>query len=387
MNKIKHKAKLINKRIQSHYRQNYKKGTCIGIAFVAIIAGGATVISQLDFFIALSISPLVIGIVLGIMYTNTLHVNFTSHLNPGITYSAKKILRFAIIFYGFRITFQQIINVGLEGFIVSLVMLTSTMLISIWLGSRVFRMDDKTSILSASGSAVCGAAAILATESVIKAEEYKVAIAVSMVVLFGTISMFLYPVLYSTIIEPATGFLHMEPSTFGIYVGGTVHEVAQVIAIPSSIGSDTQAMANSAVIVKMTRVIMIAPMLIVLSLYLSYITKVKADNEDTTNERKMKIVIPWFAVYFIAVAGLNSLIFSYMDTVSVDSANIIKAIIEGINIADQFLLTMAMTALGIETHFSKFKGLGLTPIYLAGSTFIWLVIGGFIVTKSVVSVF
>ena len=96
-------------------------------------------------------------------------------------------------------------------------------------------MDSDTSMLTASRAAVCGAAAVLATEPVLKAEEHKTAIAVSMVVLFGTISMFLYPVLYSTIIEPATGFLHMTPQEFGIYVGGTIHEVAQVVAVPASV--------------------------------------------------------------------------------------------------------------------------------------------------------
>ncbi len=113
----------------------------------------------------------------------------------------------------------------------------------------------------------------MATEPVLKAEGHKTAIAVSMVVLFGTISMFLYPVLYSTLIEAATGFLHMTPSEFGIYVGGTIHEVAQVVAVPFSIPNAPADMANNAVIVKMTRVIMIAPMLIILGIYLSYSAK------------------------------------------------------------------------------------------------------------------
>ena len=110
----------------------------------------------------------------------------------------------------------------------------------------------------------------LATEPVLKAEEYKTAIAVSMVVLFGTISMFLYPVLYEAIFKDAVGFLHMDPRTFGIYVGGTIHEVAQVVAVPASVPNAPAEMANAAVIVKMTRVIMIAPMLIVLGFYLAW---------------------------------------------------------------------------------------------------------------------
>ncbi|MCB4765702.1 MAG: putative sulfate exporter family transporter, partial [Sulfurovum sp.] len=182
-----------------------RKGTISGIFFVAIFAAIATWIAGLGSIKSLGLSPLVIGIVMGILYANTLHHHTPTGWQMGITFSGKKILRFAIVFYGFRLTFQEIIAVGMDGFLVSLIMLTSTLIFGSWLGYKVFGMEKDTSILTASGAAVCGAAAVLATEPVLKAEEYKTAIAVSMVVLFGTISMFLYPLLYSGIIEHATG--------------------------------------------------------------------------------------------------------------------------------------------------------------------------------------
>ena len=341
-----------------------RAGTMSGILFVAIFAAGATFIADLSPVHDLGLSPLVIGIVMGIFYANTLHNKLPSEWETGITFSGKKILRFAIVIYGFRITFQQIMNVGMEGFLVSLIMLSTTFILGTWLGSKVFGMEKDTSMLTASGASVCGAAAVLATEPVLKAEGHKTAIAVSMVVLFGTISMFLYPVLYTAIIEPAQGFLHMTPSQFGIYVGGTIHEVAQVVAVPFSIPNAPLDMANNAVIVKMTRVIMIAPMLIVLGLYLSY--SAKKDGEDSS---AVKLVIPWFAVYFIGVAAFNS--FHLLP----------ENIVNIVNQIDTFLLTMAMTALGMGTRFAKFKGLGLAPVYTALGMFIWLVIGGFIITK------
>ena len=342
-----------------------RKGTLSGILFVAIFSAAATYIAALPPVQALGLSPLVIGIVMGIFYANTLHNQTPEAWQSGITFSAKKILRFAIVFYGFRITFQQIAEVGMDGFLVSLIMLSSTLILGSWLGYKVFGMEKDTSILTASGAAVCGAAAVLATEPVLKAEEYKTAIAVSMVVLFGTISMFLYPVLYTTLFENATGFLHMTAREFGIYVGGTIHEVAQVVAVPASVPNASEEMANAAVIVKMTRVIMIAPMLIVLGFYLAYTAK----KEGSDTNGKMKLVIPWFAVYFIGVAGFNSL-----HLVPLDIVNMINEI-------DTFLLTMAMTALGMGTVFAKFKGLGLAPVYTATAMFAWLVVGGFIVTK------
>ena len=347
-----------------------RQGTISGIIFVAIFAAAATFISNIEAVRALGISPLVIGIVMGIFYANTLHNQIPKEWGTGITFSGKKILRFAIVFYGFRITFQQIAEVGMSGFMVSLIMLSTTFILGTYLGIKVFKMDRDTSMLTASGASVCGAAAVLATEPVLKSQEHKTAIAVSMVVLFGTISMFLYPVLYATIIEPSTGFLHMTAQQFGIYVGGTIHEVAQVVAVPASIQGAPTDMANSAVIVKMTRVIMIAPLLIVLGIYLSMQAK-KSGGEGS----KVPLVIPWFAVYFIGMAGFNSL-----GIVPENMVNIINEI-------DTFLLTMAMTAHGMGTIFAKFRGLGLAPIYTALSMFIWLVIGGFIVTKVVTSIF
>ncbi|MEA2027892.1 MAG: YeiH family protein [Campylobacterota bacterium] len=341
-----------------------RQGTINGIIFVAIFAAAATMIANISAVQSLGISPLVVGIVIGIFYANTLHNHIPSEWQGGITFSAKKILRFAIVFYGFRITFQEIANVGMEGFLVSVIMLTTTFLLGSYLGYKIFKMDRDTSMLTASGASVCGAAAVLATEPVLKAEGHKSAIAVSMVVLFGTVSMFLYPFLYMSIIEPSSGFLHLNPQEFGIYVGGTIHEVAQVVAVPASIMGASQEMANSAVIVKMTRVILIAPMLIVLGLYLSYEAKKTGGNGN-----KAPLVIPWFALYFIGVAGFNSL------------GIVPPSIVEIINEIDTFLLTMAMTALGMGTIFSKFKGLGLAPLYTAGAMFIWLVVGGFVVTK------
>jgi uncharacterized integral membrane protein (TIGR00698 family) len=319
---------------------------------------------------------------MGIFYANTLHNHFPPAWETGIVFSGKKILRFAIVFYGFRITFQQIAEVGMQGFMVSFLMLTTTMIVGIWLGTKVFKMDADTSILTAAGASVCGAAAVLATEPVLKAEEHKTAIAVSMVVLFGTISMFLYPVLYTAIIQPATGFLHMDPSTFGIYVGGTIHEVAQVVAVPASVPGAPADMSNAAVIVKMTRVIMIAPMLIVLGVILGFIAKRKGGASE-----KLKLVIPWFAVYFVGMAGINSLIHNYTATAPEDISTMIHMVIDNVNIIDTFLLTMAMTALGMGTRFAKFKGLGLAPIYTAGGMFVWLVVGGFVITQWVVATF
>ena len=107
----------------------FPKNVLSGVLFVALFSVVAILISKVQFIHNLGLSPLVIGIVLGIIYANSLHAKAPEHLQSGITFSAKKVLRFAIVLYGFRITFQEIANVGLDGFLVSATMLTTTLLI------------------------------------------------------------------------------------------------------------------------------------------------------------------------------------------------------------------------------------------------------------------
>ncbi|MCK9162420.1 MAG: YeiH family putative sulfate export transporter [Arcobacter butzleri] len=335
------------------YKKN--KNVINGVLFVSIFAAAATMLADISIIKNLGLSPLVIGIVLGIFYANTMDSKIPKEWDSGINFSAKKILRFAIVFYGFRITFTQIAEVGLEGFLVSLIMLVSTFILGTYVGIKWFGLDKDISMLNASGASVCGAAAVLATEPVLKSDPYKAAIAVSMVVLFGTIAMFLYPAIY------ASGLLDMSSKEFGIYVGATIHEVAQVVAVG---GAFDEIVSNNAIIVKMTRVLLIAPMLIILGIFLSLSSK---------NSTKSKLVIPWFAVYFVFVAGFNTLALLPQDIVDI------------INEIDTFLLTIAMTALGMGTKFSKFKSVGAKPFYAGGVMFVWLVVGGYFVTKMVVS--
>lgn len=337
-------------------REN-RANTLSGIWFVALFAMASVYLNEFALFRELGISPLIIAIVIGMIYGNTLRNKLPTEWVPGVVFSAKKILRFAIVLYGFRITFQQIADVGLEGLIVDIVMLVSTFLIGSIVGIKLFKLDRETTFLTASGASVCGAAAVLATEPVVKAEAHKSAIAVSTVVLFGTISMFLYPALYSS------GILDMDLGEFGIYVGATIHEVAQVVAVGGAFGAEA---SDNAIIAKMTRVMMIAPLLIALGFYLA-----KTSKDDSSDAKKL--VIPWFAVYFIAVAGFNSLNLLPLE------------VVDTINEIDTFLLTMAMAALGMEANLGKFKNIGMKPIYVAFVMFIWLVVGGYFVTKVVMA--
>lgn len=328
-----------------------------GIILVAVFALGATLISNIGFVKETGISPVIVGIILGLVFGNVIPSSVLVKLKPGIVFSVKYILRTAIIFYGFRITFQNILQVGTQGLLTSVVMVASTFLLGLFLGKKIFKMDPELAMLTSAGSAVCGAAAVLATESVTKADRHKSVIAVSTVVLFGTVSMFVYPALYHS------GILNMTADAFGIYIGGSIHEVAQVVVAGNAVN---EAAANSGIIVKMTRVMLLVPLLVSLGFFI-----VRKKNRSGMETGERKFPLPYFVLGFILIAALNSLAIVPEDAVT------------HINTADTFLLTMAMCALGLETDISKFREAGTKPIYLSAMLFGWLLIGGFCVTKLV----
>ncbi|RXJ66340.1 YeiH family putative sulfate export transporter [Halarcobacter ebronensis] len=336
------------------FTKENRANTLNGILFVALFACTATFLAEFRVFKHLGISPLIIGIILGMIYANTLRNRLPKEWQPGIIFSTKTILRTGIVFYGFRLTFQSIEAVGFSGVLVSALVVFLTFIIGYFVGTKLLKLDKDTTILTTAGSSICGAAAVLATEPVINAKPYKSAVAVSTVVLFGTIAMFLYPFLYKA------GFIPFDETAMGVYIGGTIHEVAHVVAAGNAIGSDA---SSNAIIVKMIRVMMIAPFLIFLSIWLAKSAKEK------TKDKRAKITIPWFAVMFIVMVGFNS--FSFLPISVVDT----------INTLDTFALTMAMSALGMETSFDKFKDVGAKPVYLAFILFLWLIFGGFYIVK------
>lgn len=170
-------------------------------------------------------------------------------------------------------------------------MVSCTFILALSLGKYLFKIDDEITMLVGAGGAICGAAAVIAAEPVIKTQPYKVTIAVATVVVFGTISMFLYPYLYL--------HLGLSPAEFGIYTGSTIHEVAQVVAAGKNVSDSA---AQYAVIVKMIRVMLLVPFLLILSYYVN-----RRRQSASQSDQKPPILIPWFAVFFIIASLVNSL--------------------------------------------------------------------------------
>ena len=328
-----------------------KQGNVLhGILLVTLFSCAAFYLADTEIARQLSFSPLIIGILLGMLYANSLRNRLPETWVPGILFCSKQVLRAGIVLYGFRLTFQSVAAIGAPAIGIDAVVVVGTLLLGIILG-RLLKMDGDLALLTSTGSAICGAAAVLGAEPVVKGEPHKTAVAVSTVVIFGTVSMFLYPALWRA------GVLDLTPEQMGLYTGATLHEVAHVVGAGNAMG---ETIADSAVIVKMIRVMMLAPVLLVMGLLLA---------RRKGAQRGTKVTIPWFAFGFLAVIGFNSF-------------NLLPAsVVNGINSFDTFLLTMAMTALGTETSFEKFKRAGFKPFLLAALLYIWLLGGGYLLAK------
>lgn len=325
-----------------------------GILLIALFACASFYIGEAQFFKELSFSPMIIGIILGMLYANSLRNNLPETWVPGIQFCSKKILRIGIILYGFRLTFQDIAAVGVAGILVDAVIVAVTIFGGVLIG-RWLKMDSDTALLTSVGSGICGAAAVLGAESTIRTQPYKTAVAVATVVIFGTISMFLYPIAYRA------GVLDLSPQEMGIYTGSTLHEVAHAVGAGNAMGGEV---ANVSVIVKMIRVMLLVPVLLVLGFWAA-----RRNAKSAEGGEKGKVAVPWFAFGFLAVIGFNSL-------------NLLPAVfVDAINYFDTFLLTMAMAALGAETSIDKFKKAGAKPFVLAFCLDVWLIIGGYILAR------
>jgi uncharacterized integral membrane protein (TIGR00698 family) len=250
------------------------------------------------------------------------------------------------VLFGLRISFQEIGEVGVAGIAVAVLMVGLTFGLAVYAGTRFFGLDRRTSILIGTGSAICGAAAVMATDAVVRSESRKVAAAVATVVVFGTLGMIAYPLAYP--------LLGMSAHEYGVFAGSTLHEVAQVVAAGKAVGEEA---ARTAVIEKMLRVMLLAPFLLMLSGMES--------RSGAASQGRSRIAVPWFAVLFIAAAGVRSL--------DIVPAAWLDAAVR----ADTALLATAMAALGLRTSVSAVREAGARPLLLAGLLFVFLVSVGY----------
>lgn len=332
----------------SSKRSSFAAGLALAgaIAAAGIWGAGLAPVKQLG------ISALTLAIVLGIALGNTVFPRIAPFSAEGVEFAKARLLRLGIILFGFRITFQDIGQIGWAGILIDVLVIAATFTLAVQLGTRVFGLDRQTAMLIGAGSSICGAAAVMATEPVVRGQAHKVSVAVATVVIFGTLGMFIYPLLYP--------HLGLSETAYGLYAGSTIHEVAQVVVAGRSVSEHAAAFA---VIEKMLRVMMLAPFLVILSS--------RVGDQAEASGKKSKITIPWFALLFIVAAGVNSL--------HLLPAGVVDAILA----VDTVLLAMAMAALGLRTHAGAIQQAGAKPILLASILFLFLMTGGYLINRVV----
>jgi uncharacterized integral membrane protein (TIGR00698 family) len=317
-----------------------------GLFLVAAITLIALMLSGLPLFHGIiPLSPLILAIIIGLTLNNT--IKLPPSAEAGISFAARRILRIAVIFLGFRISVSEIAGAGPLAAGVVLVSSTLTILFTLWLGMRL-NIPLKRTLLLASGVSICGASAVAAVEGVVQSEKEDAAFAIGAVTLMGTLYMALYPALYN-LIGP-------DDVSFALWAGSSIHEVAQVAAAGSAIrDASVEPLAST---VKMIRVLCIVPLTFIL-LFFNW----KEDRDARGGITKRRISVPWFALLFFAAAIINSLSF------------LPGTVVRGLIAADNWLMTGAMAGLGLGLSFINLSRIGKKAIVLGvvSSLFISLV--------------
>lgn len=340
-----------------------------GLLLTAALAAAAMSLGQLTWLQSHGFSALTLAIVLGMLLGNTAYPwwpKLAEASGPGVQLAKQPLLRLGVVLFGLHLTLMDIGQVGWAGVLVDALVLSSTFTLAVLIGTRWLGLDRRSAMLIGAGSAICGAAAVMATEPVVRARPEQVTVAVATVVVFGTVSIFLYPLLFQ--LNLGLGWIPGGASGFGLYAGSTIHEVAQVVAAARSVGTEA---ANTAVIAKMVRVMMLAPFLLLLSLWLG---RGQGSGRDraSDSDAKAKITVPWFAFAFVAMVGFNSLQW------------LPAQLHQAITVLDTGLLAMAMSALGLSTDFGAIRRAGVRPLWLASMLFVWLLVGGALINHGVV---
>jgi len=273
-------------------------------------------------------------------------LNFLSaegQCKPGIEFTAREVLRVGVALLGMRITFSQIAALGWHPVVLVLMSVVLTIGVAM-LAARAMGFQTLFGLLTGGATAICGASAALALSAALPAhpgKEKATLFTVIGVSALSTLAMILYPMVVNA--------LHLSPSEAGVFLGGTIHDVAQVVGAGYGMSQET---GDTATVVKLMRVAMLLPVIAAASL----VTRARGAQDGG----KRPPILPWFAVGFVLLAALNST--GWLPTALPNAANELS----------RWCLVIAISALGMKTQLKELANVGLKPIVLMVAETIFL---------------
>jgi uncharacterized integral membrane protein (TIGR00698 family) len=294
-----------------------------------------------------ALSPLVMGVIVGAVVANT--VALPDRMAPGVTFGARSLLRVGVVLLGFRLSLGDLAALGSDGLLVVAVVVSVTFVGTQAL-ARVMGVPGDLGLLVATGYSICGASAIAAVDGVIAADEEETAYAVGLVTLCGTLSIAVLPLLA----EP----LGLAGEAFGTWVGGSVHDVGQVVATAAQ---DSEEAVAAATVVKLTRVVLLAPMIALIAYRHRRRLSAAGDQAEVAGTSHPPLV-PLFVVGFLAAIVLRS------------TGVIPPSGLDAIKVAEKVFLTVALVGLGMGVRFDRLRRLGGRPLVLGLAA--WVLVAG-----------
>jgi uncharacterized integral membrane protein (TIGR00698 family) len=326
-----------------------------GIALAAVIAIPAWLIGLAFPIIGSPVLGILFGIVLAFWKKPAL-------FDDGVKYTSKKLLQYSIILLGFSMNLFSIFKVGSQTLVLMAFTLTATFLTA-FVAGKLLKLDGNIKTLIGVGTAICGGSAIAATAPVIHADDEEVAHSISTIFLFNVIAAFLFPFLGHV--------FGMSDHSFGLWAGTAVNDTSSVVAAGYTFSN---AAGNLAVIVKLTRTLMIVPVTLVLAIY----TSRKEAGSNTSGKSKsgysIAKIFPWFVLGFVAASVINTFI---PMPHGVDSF---------LAQAGKFVIVMAMASIGLNTNVVKLIKSGAKPILLGFICWVVLSLTSLVVQFAVLKV-
>lgn len=287
----------------------------------------------------------VIAIIAGMIIT--LFIKNKAGLEPGIKFTSKKILQYAVILLGFGLNLNVILETGVQSLPIIIATISTSLVIAFAL-HKIMHIPGRISTLVGVGSSICGGSAIAATAPVIDADDEEVAQAISVIFFFNVLAAIIFPNLGALI-----GFSQTSGDAFGIFAGTAVNDTSSVTAAASTwdsmfgLGSAT---LDKAVTVKLTRTLAIIP----ITLVLAFIRARKAKG-SSTEKLSLKKIFPFFILYFVAA--------SVITTIAVN-LGVSSSVFTPVKELSKFFIIMAMAAIGLNTNIVKLVKTGGKPIIM-----------------------